>query len=105
MMRFAYQKIHEQDVEGGVDRDYDDYRAHRMFPEVDSVRIGVPSAHILGAKDPLYELSATMVEMCDPNVSLKHEHGFGHEFPIKSQRDMKKLGDIIEKTIIRADFA
>lgn len=105
MMRFAYQKIHEQDVEGGVQRDYDDYRSHRMFPEVDKVRIEVPSAHILGAKDPLYELSVRMCEMSDPKVSLKYEHGFGHEFPVKSQRDMRKLGEVIEKTIIRADFA
>ena len=104
MMRHAYQNIHQQDVENGVDRKYNDYRAHRMFPEVDKVRVPIPSAHILGELDPLKELGETMCEMCDKRSMVTYKHGFGHEIPARSMKDLRKIRDVIEKTVIRSEF-
>ncbi|KAL9067348.1 MAG: hypothetical protein Q9161_006956 [Pseudevernia consocians] len=105
MMRHAYQKIHEQRVEKGVGRKWNDFVAHRMFPEVDKVRIPIPTGHILGEHDPFKELGTTMCDMCDPKVMLKYKHDFGHEIPSRSPRDLKRIKDVIEKTVIRSDFA
>ena len=90
MMRQAYQNIHAQDVENGVDRKYDDYVARRMFPEVDKVRVPIPTGHILGEHDPLKELGTTMCDVCDPRVTLTYKHSFGHEIPSRSPKDLKK---------------
>lgn len=104
MMRHAYQNIHAQDVEKGVERKYNDLRAHRMFPEVDNVRVPVPSGHVLGERDPQKELGMTMCDMCDPRVMLTYKHGFGHEIPARSPKDLKKIVEVIEKTVFRSDF-
>ena len=105
MMRHAYQNIHEQRVEKGVGRKWNDFVAHRMFPEVDKVRIPIPTGHILGEHDPFKDLGTTMCDMCDPKVMLTYKHEFGHEIPSRSPRDLKRIKDVIEKTVIRSDFA
>ena len=104
MMRHAYKNIHQQDVDNGINRRYDDYRAHRMFPEVDKVRVPIPSAHILGELDPLRELGETMIEMCDKRNMLTYKHAYGHEIPARSRVDLKKIANCIEKTVIRSEF-
>ena len=104
MMRHAYKNIHQQDVDNGINRRYDDYRAHRMFPEVDKVRVPIPSAHILGELDPLRELGETMIEMCDKRNTLTYKHAYGHEIPARSRVDLKKIANVIEKTVIRSEF-
>ena len=105
MMRHAYQNIHAQDVEKGVDREYNDYMSHRMFPEVDKVRVPIPTGHVLGEQDPLKDLGSAMCLMCDPRLMLVHKHGFGHEIPARSLKDLKKIKEVIEKTVIRSEFA
>ena len=105
MMRVTYHKIVALDAEKDVKREYDDFRSRRMFPEVDKVRVGVPSAHILGKKDWQFELGAMMGGFCDPEVRLMYKHGFGHEIPARSPRDIWMIKEVIEKTVIRADFA
>ncbi|KAL9103459.1 MAG: hypothetical protein Q9163_001487, partial [Psora crenata] len=60
MMRNAYHDIHAQVVEKGLDRKYNDYEAHRMFPEADKARLQMPTAHILGEHDPFKEQGTTM---------------------------------------------
>ena len=105
MMKLAYQDIHMQDVEKGVDRKYNDYVSHRMFPEVDHVRVPIPTGHILGEQDPLKDLGSTMCLMCDSRLMLVHKHDFGHEIPVRSLKDLKKIRDVIEKTAIRSEFA
>lgn len=42
--------------------------------------------------------------MCDPRVMLTYSHGFGHEIPSRSLKDLKKIKEVIEKTVIRSDF-
>lgn len=104
MMRHAYRKRHTQDVEAGVERKYDDYRAHRIFPELDKVRVPMPSAHILGENDPMRELGEATVKLCDDRLTLVYKHGFGHEIPTRSLKDIRKIKDVIEKIVIRSNF-
>ena len=105
MLKDAYQDVHAQNVAQGLHRTYNDYVAHRMFPEVDNVRVTIPTAHILGEQDPLLPLGETMCKMCDPRVMLTYKHGFGHEIPSRSPRDLKKIREVLEKTVIRSEFA
>ena len=106
MMRFAYQRIHQQVVDNGIDRPYSDYEAHRMFAEVDTVRLREPTGHILAELDPVRELGEAMVQMCDPKVRLCHEiKGFAHEIPYRSAKDMRKIAEVVEKTVRRSEFA
>ena len=92
------------DVEQGLERKYNDYSAHRMLPEVDKVRIPMPTGQIFGERDPLKELGKTMCDMCDPRVILTYKHGFGHGIPARSPRDLKRIVEVIEKTVIRSEF-
>lgn len=104
MLRQAYQNIHAQDVDNAVDRKYNDYVAHRMFPEVDKVRVPIPTEHVPGEHDPFKELGTTMCDMRDPRVMLTYKHGFGHEIPSRSPSDLEKIKEVIEKTVIRSEF-
>ncbi len=106
IMRYTYQHIHQQIVDNGKHRKYADFEARRMFAEVDKVRLSQPTGHILAELDPVRELGEAMVEMCDPKVRLCHENkGFAHEMPYRSARDMKKIAEVVEKTIRRPEFA
>ena len=75
-----------------------------MFPEVDKVRVPIPTGHILGELDPMRESGEMMCEMCDKRSMLMYKHGFGHEIPARSMKGLRKIRDVIEKTIIRSDF-
>lgn len=105
MMKNAYVDVKRQNLDNEAEKEYEDYRAHRFFPEADKVRVPVPSAHILGELDPLKESSLAMCEMCDKRVMLTYKHGFGHEIPTRSPRDLQKIKEVFEKTVIRSDFA
>ena len=105
MIKHPRQKIHAQTEEQRVEPRYEDYIAHRIFPEVDKVRVGVPTGHILGERDPIRESSLTMSAMCDARVMLTYKHGFGHEIPTRSPRDLMRIKELIEKTVIRSEFA
>ncbi|KAL8699911.1 MAG: hypothetical protein Q9201_005738 [Fulgogasparrea decipioides] len=106
MMRHAYKNTHAQDLEKGVSHHkYSDYRAHRIFPEVDKVRVTVPTGHILAERDPLRELGEGMMKMCEPSLRLSFKHGFGHEIPpARSTRDLVKIKEVIEKTVMRSEL-
>ncbi len=105
MLKQSYHNVFAQELEKGTVRTYSDFVAHRMFPEVDKVRVPIPTGHILGERDPLKELGTTMCEMCDPRLMLTYKHGFGHEIPARSPRDLIRIKEVIEKTVIRSDFA
>ncbi len=105
MLKQTYQSVFAQELEKGTVRKYSDFVAHRMFPEVDKVRVPIPTGHILSERDPLKELGTTMCEMCDPRLMLTYKHVFGHEIPARSPRDLIRIKEVIEKTVIRSDFA
>ena len=65
----------------------------------------IPTGHVLGERDPLLDLGSTMCLMCDPRLMLVHKHAFGHEIPARSTKGLKKIKEVIEKTVIRWEFA
>ncbi|KAL9609348.1 MAG: hypothetical protein Q9167_005872 [Letrouitia subvulpina] len=46
-----------------------------------SLRIRIPTAHVLGAKDPVRQLSLTLFNLCDPSLATMFDHGKGHTIP------------------------
>ncbi|KAL8808018.1 MAG: hypothetical protein Q9182_000296 [Xanthomendoza sp. 2 TL-2023] len=84
------------------------YTSRRFFPEIDKIRISIPTAHILGTQDALFESGAKMTEMCDAKVMRVYKHARGHEIPTRwgrnGVRDVEKIRDVIEKTVQRAEF-
>ncbi|KAL8727065.1 MAG: hypothetical protein Q9166_006308 [cf. Caloplaca sp. 2 TL-2023] len=88
-------------------KDYSDIVSHRIFPELDTVRISIPTAHILGEKDSVFESGLRLIEMCDPILMKVYKHAAAHEIPGRSGgggRDLAKIGEVVEKTVARADM-
>ena len=85
-------------------RTYSDYISHRIFPEVDKVRIHIPTGHIIGERDPVKDSSVMMRDMCDARVMLTYKHGFGHEIPVRSRTDLNRIKEVIEKTVTKSEF-
>lgn len=75
-----------------------------MLPEPEKVRVPLPTANVLGERDPLQKSGTAMCTMCDPRLMLTCSHGFGHEIPFRSPRDLKKIEEVIGKTVIRSEF-
>ena len=50
-----------------------------------SARISIPTAHILGSRDPLYQASLTLFNLCDGQSSRMYDHGKGHTIPWDSR--------------------
>ncbi|KAL8684109.1 MAG: hypothetical protein Q9224_006607 [Gallowayella concinna] len=84
------------------------YTSHRFFPEIDKVRIPIPTAHILGTQDSLLESGIRMTEMCHGKVMRVYKHAGGHEIPSRigknGTRDVERIRETVEKTVQRAEF-
>ncbi|KAL8646919.1 MAG: hypothetical protein Q9226_006657 [Calogaya cf. arnoldii] len=84
------------------------YRSHRFFPELDQVRISIPTAHILGTQDSVFESGLRMTAMCEGRVMKVFKHGGGHEIPRmvgrNGGRELQGIREVIEKTVQRAEF-
>lgn len=64
-------------------------------------RIKIPTVHIYGRKDPAYQESLNLKNMCEPRNRLEYAHGSGHDIP----RGIEVTGDmarIVQKGIERA---
>ncbi|KAK1826481.1 serine hydrolase-domain-containing protein [Podospora conica] len=69
---------------------------YQMFhASVDKVRIGIPTAHAYGRKDPWREHSRDLVELCGGRT-WTYEHDGGHEIP-KDERE--EICDVIESLL------
>ena len=75
-----------------------------MHPDRDSIRLQVPTAHVLGKKDFAYEGGKKLRELCDSRYALTWEHNGGHTIP-RGGIDVSKITEIIEKTVARSEFA
>ncbi|KAL8810421.1 MAG: hypothetical protein Q9200_002589 [Gallowayella weberi] len=84
------------------------YISRRLFPEIDRVRISIPTAHILGTQDAFFESGTRMTEMCEAKVMRVYKHTGGHEIPTRmgknGVREVEKIREAIEKTVQRAEF-
>jgi hypothetical protein len=43
--------------------------------------VNIPTAHIVGARDPLYIHGLLLASLCNPNLRRIFDHGGGHEIP------------------------
>ncbi|KAI2612014.1 serine hydrolase FSH [Hypoxylon fragiforme] len=66
-----------------------------------NLRIKIPTVHIFGLKDPAYQESLNLKNMCDPRKRLEYAHTSGHDIPraIGVTRDMAR---VVQKGIERA---
>ena len=73
---------------------------YQMFhPTVDSVRIGIPTAHIIGRKDMWRLHSKDLVGLCLPRAARVFEHGWGHEVPRGASEE---ICDLVETLVAEA---
>ena len=89
-----------------VDNESFDYKRYvtRMFhPEVDKVRIQIPTAHVVGRNDPVRDASLKLVDMCDVRYVSVYEHKGGHELP-KTADSLQRIKDVIQKTVMRSEL-
>ena len=52
---------------------------YTKFP--DEMRIGIPTAHVYGRKDPSYPSSMQLAHFCDEGKRNVLDHGGGHDIP------------------------
>jgi hypothetical protein len=84
--------------------DYEKYLIHRMHPDHDTVRLQVPTAHILGRADFAYEGGKKLRDLCELRCSQIWEHPGGHSIPRTPGIDVLMMREIIEKTVSRSEF-
>jgi hypothetical protein len=79
-----------------------DHTVRRLHPASDTLRIGIPTAHIYGSKDPYYRQSLGLAGLCENTWASTYEHPEGHIVP----RDMgvnQKIAATIERTLQLVD--
>ncbi|KAI1454903.1 serine hydrolase FSH [Annulohypoxylon moriforme] len=66
-----------------------------------NLRIKIPTVHIYGRKDPAYQESLNLRDMCEPRNRLEYAHSSGHDIPrgIAVTKDMART---VQKGIERA---
>ncbi|KAI0887633.1 serine hydrolase FSH [Annulohypoxylon maeteangense] len=64
-------------------------------------RIKIPTVHIYGRKDPAYQDSLNLKDMCEPRNRLEYDHNSGHDIPrgVAVTKDMSRT---VQKGIERA---
>jgi len=75
----------------------------RMEPDVDTVRINIPTAHLIGKMDPAYGQSARLLGLCEKSLASVFEESFGHEVP-KKKGQSRKISDLIEEVVMKSEF-
>lgn len=88
---------------GNEPYDYNRYVTRKFHPEVDEVRIQIPTAHVLARKDPLYASGLKLVDMCDRRYASVYEHNGGHEVP-RFTAEKRAIQNLIQKTLVRSEF-
>jgi hypothetical protein len=76
----------------------EDLITRRMHPDHDTVRLNVPTAHILGKSDWAYKGGKKLKDLCDASIALAWEHPKGHEIP-RTTIDLNQISNIIGKTV------
>ncbi|KAI1102914.1 serine hydrolase FSH [Jackrogersella minutella] len=66
-------------------------------------RINIPTVHIYGRKDPAYQESLNLKNMCEPRNRLEYAHTSGHDIP-RGIYVTKEMARVVHKGIERAMF-
>ncbi|KGO63926.1 Serine hydrolase FSH [Penicillium italicum] len=66
------------------------------FP--DSARIGIPTVHVYGSKDPRWPAAIQLAEFCDDRDEF--DHGGGHDIP-RSTEVSVKIAEMVRRVVLR----
>ncbi|KAL4817734.1 serine hydrolase FSH [Aspergillus spinulosporus] len=64
-------------------------------------RVRIPTAHIVGRQDPLYEQGLKLFRLCEPGKAEVYDHGGKHMIPFDAENNDRMVG-IIERAIDKA---
>ncbi|KAJ5699006.1 Serine hydrolase FSH [Penicillium macrosclerotiorum] len=70
-------------------------------PQPDTYLINIPTAHVVGKLDPLYEQGLVLHALCEPSKAKFYDHGSKHMVPF-DQKNTDEMVKIIEETIAKA---
>lgn len=88
--------------EGGA-FEYDKYITRKYHPDVDDIRIDIPTGHVVGKRDDMRAFGRKLFELCREDRATLFEHNAGHEIPA-SPAVSRRIADLIEKTVTRSEF-
>lgn len=60
--------------------------------------VDVPTAHILGKQDELFEQGMQLYGLCEPGKAVVYDHGLGHKVPFDWERT-GRIVRVIEEVI------
>ena len=70
-------------------------------PRPDTYPIVIPTAHIVGKQDPIYELSMQLYGLCEPSKAELYDHGSKHMVPF-DMKNTEEMVRVIEETVAKA---
>ncbi|KAJ9664377.1 hypothetical protein H2198_000306 [Neophaeococcomyces mojaviensis] len=76
----------------------------RFHADNDEVRIEIPTAHIIGKKDPYLRQGIELQRLCDPQWSSLYEHPEGHVVP-RNNIVNKQIAAAIERAIAAVEIS
>jgi hypothetical protein len=74
-----------------------------MEPDVDTVRISIPTAHVMGKRDAAYGQSLRLLGLCQKSLASVWEDSFGHEVP-KRPEQSRKIVELIEEVVMKTEL-
>lgn len=72
--------------------------------DVDGPIVHVPTAHIVGSKDPDVSYSKGLVELCQPWGKVVMDHGAGHEIPRVPVEITHDMARVVEQVVMKASL-
>ena len=83
--------------------DHEEHPVRRFHPEVDQIRIELPTAHIVGENDEVSDSSHQLIQLCDEKYAGVYEHAGGHE-TWRTAGDLQMIKNLILKTVARSEL-
>lgn len=83
--------------------DHQEHPIRRFHPEVDQIRIELPTAHIVGKTDQVSDSSHQLVQLCDEKYAGVYEHDGGHEV-WRTAGDLQMIKNLILKTVAQSEL-
>ena len=79
-------------------------RPRCFHPDLHREKISIPTAHVYGKQDQFRLHAKHLVRLCDATVTAVFEHEGVHDVP-HSIADNKIVSELVQKTILRSEFA
>ncbi|KAF4506074.1 hypothetical protein G6O67_006195 [Ophiocordyceps sinensis] len=79
-------------------------RPRAFHPDLHQDRLNLPTAHIWGREDFISGHAKQLLRLCNSAFAEVFEHKGGHDVP-QSREDSTRMSEVIQKTIVRSQFA